>query len=74
MINFAGEKISPSSYASFGVCHTAANATLLNSGISSTMLDIDPSWDMFVTTAVYGNYGGQFGSRVVAGVNANNDN
>jgi len=66
-------KVNPLSYATFGVCHQAANLSLLNGGISSTIFNIGPSWDMYVTTAVYGNYGGQLGYRVLSGVNANDN-
>ncbi len=65
-------KINSWEYATFGVCHQATNATLLNGNVSSTILNIDPSWDMFVTTAVYGNYGGQLGYRIYTGVNSYN--
>ncbi|OGX27486.1 MAG: hypothetical protein A3D10_04125 [Omnitrophica WOR_2 bacterium RIFCSPHIGHO2_02_FULL_48_11] len=70
-LNASGVSVNPFSYATWGVCNQAANATLLNAGISSTVLNLGPSWDMFVTTAVYGNYGGQLGNRVLSGVNAN---
>jgi hypothetical protein len=40
---------------------------------SDLVRSMGPSWDMFVTTAVYGNYGGQLGNRVYTGVNAYRD-
>ncbi len=66
----SGPQLNPSRYATWGVCHQATNMTLLQGGISSTILDLGPSFDMFVTTAVYGNYGGQLGSRAFTGANA----
>lgn len=66
-------KVNPSSYLLWGTCHQAANLTLLGSGVSSTILNISPTWDMYVTTAIYGNYGGQLGSRILSGINANRD-
>ncbi len=74
MLNVASNvKINPLSYGVWGVCDQAANLTLLNAGASSTILNLGASWDMYVTTAVYGNYGGQLGYRVLSGVNANRE-
>lgn len=42
----------------FGTCHQATNATLLQSGVSSTVTDIYPHWSTFASTVAYGNYGG----------------
>jgi hypothetical protein len=72
-VSSSASQLNPWRYASWGVCHQATNMTLLNGGISSTTLTLGPSWDMFVTTAVYGNYGGQLGNRAYTGVNAYRD-
>ena len=66
----SGPKVNPWSYATWGTCHEATNLTLLKSGVSSTAADLIPSWDMHLTTAVYGNYGGQLGNRIWAGIYA----
>jgi len=68
-----GAKINPWTYATWGTCQQATNLTLLQAGISSTILDLGASWDMYVTTAVYGNYGGMLSNRIHAGFNANNN-
>ncbi|MFH1777531.1 MAG: RHS repeat-associated core domain-containing protein [Candidatus Omnitrophota bacterium] len=52
----------------FGVCHQASNATLLASGISSTVWDIAPHWSTFASTIMYGNYGGQLTNYIYTGV------
>jgi len=67
----SGPRLNPFRYATWGTCHQATNMTLLQGGISSTIMTLGPSWDMFVTTAVYGNYGGQLGYRIYTGVNSN---
>ncbi|MCA9405666.1 MAG: VCBS repeat-containing protein [Candidatus Omnitrophica bacterium] len=64
-------ELNPWKYATWGVCHQASNASLLNGGISSNILNLGPSWDMFVTTAAYGNYGGMLSNRIYSGFNAN---
>jgi hypothetical protein len=67
----SGLKANPLTYATWGTCHQATNLTLLNADIPSTILNMGASWDMYVTTAVYGNYGGQLGNRIFSGVTAN---
>ncbi|MCB9771318.1 MAG: VCBS repeat-containing protein [Candidatus Omnitrophica bacterium] len=52
----------------FGVCHQATNATLLVSGISSTVWDLAPHWSTFASTITYGNYGGQLSNYVYTGI------
>jgi hypothetical protein len=52
----------------FGVCHQASNATLLASGISSTVWDLAPHLSTFASTAVYGNYGGQLTNYIYTGI------
>ena len=66
----SGPKVNPWRYATWGTCHEATNLTLLKSGVSSTVADLIPSWDMHLTTAVYGNYGGLLGNRIWAGIHA----
>ncbi|MBF0593332.1 MAG: RHS repeat-associated core domain-containing protein [Candidatus Omnitrophica bacterium] len=56
----------------FGVCHQASNATLLASGISSTVWDLTPHWSTVASTIAYGNYGGQLPNYVYSGVEAAN--
>ncbi|MDD3375050.1 MAG: hypothetical protein PHY73_04935 [Candidatus Omnitrophica bacterium] len=74
VLNVSADKtLNPYSYATWGTCHQATNATLLKAGISFTILDLGVSWDMYVTTAVYGNYGGQLGTRIWAGAEASNN-
>jgi len=42
----------------FGTCHQAANATLLNAGFSNVVTQTSSNFSTFATTAIYGNYGG----------------
>ena len=42
----------------FGWCHQAANATLLNAGFSNVVTQTSGNYSTFLTTALYGNYGG----------------
>jgi hypothetical protein len=72
-VSSSASQLNPWRYATWGVCHQATNMTLLNGGISSTILDLGSSFDMFVTTAVYGNYGGQLGNRAFTSINAYRD-
>ncbi|GEM_PF-4297863 len=44
--------------ATFGTCHQAANATLLNAGFSNVATQVSGNFSTFATTAIYGNYGG----------------
>ncbi|MBU2541138.1 MAG: RHS repeat-associated core domain-containing protein, partial [Candidatus Omnitrophica bacterium] len=57
----------------FGTCHQASNATLLAGGISSTVVNVYPHWSTFLSTAVYGNYGGGLIRSVATAINANQD-
>ena len=42
----------------FGFCHQAANATLLNAGFSNVATQLSNNFSTHLTTFVYGNYGG----------------
>lgn len=42
----------------FGSCHQATNATLLKSGFSNVVTGTSGNYSTYITTAVYGNYGG----------------
>ena len=42
----------------FGWCHQASNATLLASGFSNVVTQTSGNYSTFLTTALYGNYGG----------------
>jgi hypothetical protein len=71
MLNVSSiQVLSPKAYGIWGTCHQATNATLLNGGTSSTIFTLAPSWDMYVTTALYGNYGGQLFSKAYTGIDA----
>jgi RHS repeat-associated protein len=72
-LNVSVQKINPLFYGTWGTCHQATNLTLLNAGVSQTTLTLEGSWSMYVTTAVYGNYGGQLGYRVYSGTSVNNE-
>ena len=52
----------------FGVCQQVTNATLLSSGVSSTVWNLAPGWSTVVSTMAYGNYGGQLSNYVYTGV------
>lgn len=76
--NFPGSgmiKLVPDSWYGtlYGTCHQFSNATLLMSGISNTVVDIYPHWSTFLSTAVYGNYGGGLMRSVATGVIASQD-
>ncbi|NTU50142.1 MAG: hypothetical protein HGA87_04530, partial [Desulfobulbaceae bacterium] len=73
VIGIQAQTINPWSYAFWGTCHQATNVSLLQGGISYTLMDLSGNWSMAVTTAVYGNYGGQLPSRIYSGVQAYND-
>lgn len=57
----------------FGVCHQATNATLLSSGISSTVWDISGQWTTILSTMTYGNYGGQLSNYIYTGIRTERD-
>ena len=73
----ASDSVLPAwSYATLGgTCQQATNLTMLSAGYSNTILGFSQirTWDMYVTTAVYGNYGGQLPSRIISGMQAHDN-
>lgn len=54
----------------YGVCHQGVNASLLSAGLSDTAFSLYPGWDTFLSTAIYGNYGGGLVRSTYAGISA----
>lgn len=54
----------------FGFCHQATNATLLKSGFSNVVTQTSGNFSTYVTTAVYGNYGGGLVQKAYNGYQA----
>ena len=57
----------------FGFCHQATNATLLNAGFSNVVTDIFPNYSTYVTTMLYGNYGGGLVQKAHSAYQANTE-
>lgn len=71
---YTGGKINSAFYGSWGVCHTAVNSALLKAGYSSTLISLGQGgWSTFLSTAVYGNYGGGLYRSAYAGYQSYND-
>lgn len=54
----------------FGFCHQATNATLLQAGFSNVVTEITGNYSTFLTTALYGNYGGGLVQKAFSGYQA----
>lgn len=57
----------------YGTCQQATNATWLMSGISNTVTDIYPHWSTYLSTTLYGNYGGGLPRSIYTGIQASQD-
>ncbi len=57
----------------YGTCQQATNATLLMSGISNTVTGLYPHWSTYLSTTLYGNYGGGLPRSVYTGIQASQD-
>ena len=64
-------KINPYAYLTSGVCHTGTNISLLNAGFSSTVTSLGVGgWSTYLSTGIYGNYGGGLYRSVFNGYNS----
>lgn len=64
-------KINPYAYLTSGVCHTSINISLLNAGFSSTVTSLNAGgWSTYLSTGIYGNYGGGLYRNVFNGYNS----
>ncbi|OGW83658.1 MAG: hypothetical protein A2987_04765 [Omnitrophica bacterium RIFCSPLOWO2_01_FULL_45_10] len=67
-------KLSPFTYLTYGVCHTATNVSFLQAGFGSNLITLGSGgWTTYVTTAIYGNYGGGLARTAFTSVTAYKD-
>jgi len=55
-------------WATSATCHQVSNSVLLQAGFSNTILGM--TWDTFLSTAIYGNYGGGLYHKIATGIMA----
>jgi hypothetical protein len=54
----------------FGFCHQAANASLLEAGFSNVVTETSGNFSTYITTFIYGNYGGGLVQKAYNGYQA----